>query len=248
MKNIRHILCLLLIPAALLSTSTHAEETVKKARWYQINLTFFQQKTDNSLDEAFSFNELTLNMSDAISLHTGQTYNLANSGMNAALLMHHENINNQAFSMQNIDESWSQTLNKLDPVTQPIIYNMQWVQPVYDKNNSLPIYFESSAQTLGQPQLKGLFELHVSRYLHSKIKLQFLSHKARQLNELISFEQSRRMRSKEVHYMDHPEVGTLLRILPVEHPLVTKEKEAEKKLNMRGKDINKYQSALNARI
>jgi len=201
---------------------SHGETTQKKARWYQINLTFFQQKPDSSLDEAFNFNELKLDMADAIQLKNDNTFTLANSGMNAALALHHENVNGKAFTKQNISPDWQEYLEKLDPVTQPILYNTQWVQAVYDQPNSLPIYFESSSTTLGQPQLKGVIELHVSRYLHSKIDLQFIPKEARNLGETISLQQKRRMRSREIHYLDHPYLAALIRIIPTEHPLDAK--------------------------
>jgi hypothetical protein len=203
----------------LIAGYSHGESAQKKARWYQINLTFFQQKPDSSLDEDFSFNELTLDMADAVQLHNDNTFTLANSGMNAALALHHENVNGQAFTEQNISADWQEYLEKLDPVTQPILYNTQWTQAVYDQPNSLPIYFESSLVKLGQPQLKGIIELHVSRYLHSKINLQYIPEEARHLGETISLKQKRRMRSKEIHYLDHPYIAALIRIIPAEHPL-----------------------------
>lgn len=217
MKLYLSIICLVLI-----ASHSHGETNQKKARWYQINLTFFQQKPDSSLDEAFSFNELELDMADAIQLQNDNTFTLASSGMNAALALHHENVNGQAFTKQTISADWQEYLEKLDPVTQPILYNTQWTQAVYDQPNSLPIYFESSTIKLGQPQLKGVIELHVSRYLHSKVHLQFIPEKARHLGETISLQQKRRMRSKEIHYLDHPYLAALIRIIPAAHPLDTK--------------------------
>ncbi len=221
-------LYLLLICLMLITSFSHSETTQKKARWYQINLTFFQQKPDSSLDEDFSFNELTLDMADTIQLNNDNTFTLANSGMNAAMALHHENVNGQAFTKQNISADWQEYLEKLDPVSQPILYNTQWTQAVYDQPNSLPIYFESSSTMLGQPQLKGVIELHVSRYLHSKLDLQFIPKDARNLGETISLQQKRRMRSKEIHYLDHPYLAALIRIIPAEHPLDVKAREHNK--------------------
>ena len=211
-------LIITLLALTFVANASYAENE-KKARWYQINLTLFQQKPDSSLDETFNFSELKLDMADAIQLHNDNTFTQASSGMNATLALHHENANGQAFTKQNIAADWQQYLEKLDPVSQPILYNSQWTQAVYDQPNSLPIYFESSLQRLGQPQLKGVIELHVSRYLHSKIDLQYIPEKARHLGETISLQQKRRMRSKEIHYLDHPLVGALIRIIPADHPL-----------------------------
>ncbi|NVK37980.1 MAG: hypothetical protein HWE18_08655 [Gammaproteobacteria bacterium] len=234
---------------SLISIVTWAEESeapVKEARWYQVNLTLFQQKPDSRIDESFSFTPLPLEMADVIELKSNQPFTLADNGMNATLAFHHENANNLAFTQENIDEDWANKIGKLDPVNQPILYNAQWQQPVYDQQHSLPIYIESSLQNLGVPQLKGLFYLHVSRYLHSKIDLQFIPNQAKSPSELISFQQSRRMRSKEIHYIDHPLVGALIRILPVEHPLKALEKQQENNLDI--PEQAPLDSALNVRL
>jgi hypothetical protein len=215
--------------ASLLASNVFAEDeaAIKKARWYQINVTFFQQKNDRSLDESFNYNKIELTMADVVRLYKDEnTFALANSGINAPLSLHHENANALAFTMQNIDDDWADIINKLDPVSQSILFNAQWVQPVYEQQHSVPIYIESSSQVLNQPQLKGLFNLHVSRYLHSSIELQFIPEDAENLNKTLSLQQTRRMRSQEVHYIDHPSLGVLIRILPFENPLDTKEKEA----------------------
>ncbi len=244
LKPITHLL--IIISCLLIGSELHAEEKVKKARWYQINLTFFQQKPDSSLNEAFSFQELNLDMADALKLHTDTQFTLATSGMNANMALHHENSNSKAFIEQDINPDWTQIINKLDPVSQPILHNIQWVQPVYDEPNSLPIYFESAVQSLGQPKLKGVFELHVSRYLHSNIHLQYIPKQARSLSDTISLQQKRRMRSKEIHYIDHPYIAALIRIIPVEHPLDYEPAEQSVPTNQKPKaELN---SVLNHRI
>jgi hypothetical protein len=217
--------------ASLLASNVFAEDeaAIKKARWYQINVTFFQQKNDRSLDESFNYNKIELTMADVVRLYKDEnTFTLANSGINAPLSLHHENANALAFTMQNIDDDWADIINKLDPVSQSILFNAQWVQPVYEQQHSVPIYIESSNQVLNQPQLKGLFNLHVSRYLHSSIELQFIPEDAENLNKTLSLQQTRRMRSQEVHYIDHPSLGVLIRILPFENPLDKKLKKLKK--------------------
>jgi hypothetical protein len=249
MKNF--IICTLL---GLYSINVFAadEPVVKKARWYQVNVTFFQQKHDRSLDESFNYQKIDLTMSDVLRLYKDEnTFILAESGISAPLALHHENANALPYTLQNIDDDWSKVIGKLDPAYQSILYNAQWVQPVYDRPHSLPIYFESSRLLLNQPQLKGLFHLHVSRYLHSKIELQYLPEDSKSLAETLSLQQSRRMRSKEVHYIDHPSIGVLIRILPTEHPLdkiEAEEAEAEEAGPLKASDIPAAESALNSRI
>ena len=93
----------LLLSYLCIASPAYSEERVKKARWYQVNLTFFQQKPDSSLNEAFAFEELELNMSDALKLHTDAQFTIANSGMNAVMALHHENSNGKAFIEQDIN-------------------------------------------------------------------------------------------------------------------------------------------------
>lgn len=241
--KITFVLLLTLIASPFIMAE-ETSEPVKKARWYQVNFTLFQQKPDIKLDESFDFAALPLEMADIIELKNDAAFSLADSGMNASLILHHENANNIAFTEQNIDPDWVEKMSKLDPVNQPILYNVQWQQPVYEQKHSLPIYFESSLKHLGTSQVKGLFHLHVSRYLHSKIDLQFLPNAASTPAELISIQQSRRMRSKEIHYLDHPLVGAIIRIIPVEHPLERKA-PAQNPQNM---NIPASDSALNVRL
>lgn len=246
----KHLIsALLLISSFMHSHAALADEAaanVKKARWYQINITFFQQQHDRKLDESFNFEGARMTMADSLSLHKDGNYSLANSGFNAPLALHHENLNGLSFTEQDIDESWIEIQSKLDPVKQPILFNAQWVQPVYEEKYSLPLYFESSLNSQNQSQLKGLLHLHVSRYLHSKIELQYLPKDANSHSEIISLTQKRRMRSKEVHYLDHPLVGALIRILPHEHPLTTQEKLLEQQQLEKNKEAQ--ESALNARL
>ncbi len=239
----KHITRLIIISCLFFTPHNQAEESIKKARWYQVNLTFFQQKPDSTLNEAFAFEELKLEMADALQLHTDAQFTLASSGMNAVMALHHENSNGEAFIEQTINEDWNQIIDRLDPVNQPILHNVQWVQPVYGDQHSLPMYFESSVQALGQAKLKGVIEIHVSRYLHSNIQLQYIPKQARSLNETISLQQKRRMRSKETHYLDHPYVAALIRIIPVEHPLNRKVEEQETE-----KEKTEINSVLNERI
>ena len=211
------VLCTCLM--ALNSTLSHAEEADKKARWYKVNLTVFKQKPDSKLDESFSAQTLKLDFADVVRLKQKAEKTAARSAMNAPIALHHEALSAKApFIEQSIDDSWTELLTKLDPATQPILYNSQWVQPVYDQNNILPLYFETSVRHLDQPQLRGLLHLHVSRYLHANFTINYWPEDADSHEDLISFESGRRMRSKEVHYLDHPLIGILLRILPADNP------------------------------
>jgi len=228
--GIRFVTMLAFIVSSMLSAQSMAQETEKKARWYKVNLTIFKQKPDSKLDESFAAKAIELDIPDLIQLKQQKDKSDAQSAINAPLALHHESLGSNApFVEQSIDEDWIEVLGKLDPAKQPILYNAQWVQPVYDQKNHIPLYFESSLLHLNQPQLRGVMDLHVSRYLHAHFKINYWPENADSFEDLVSFEGARRMRSKELHYLDHPLVGVLLRILPMENPIAAKEKlEAER--------------------
>ncbi len=210
----------LMVMLLCIITPSHAEDADKKARWYQVNLTVFKQKPDSKLDESFSSQALKLEFADVVRLKQKPEKTAARSAMNAPIALHHEALTNKSpFIEQSIDEGWTELLSKLDPATQPILYNSQWIQPVYDQENILPLYFETSLLHLDQPQLRGLMHLHVSRYLHANFNINYWPEDADSHEDLVSFESSRRMRSKEVHYLDHPLIGILLQILPAKNPV-----------------------------
>lgn len=225
---------------SLLSTQATAQEKEKKARWYKVNLTIFKQKPDHKLDESFTATPIQLDIPDVIQLKHQQGKSRANSAMTAPLALHHEAVGSEApFVLQTIDEDWTEVLGKLDPASQPIIYNSQWVQPVYDQKNHIPLYFESSLLHLDQPQLRGIMNLHVSRYLHAHFQVNYWPENADSHEDLVSFESARRMRSKELHYLDHPLVGVLLRMLPVENPIAAQEKREANKVKAEAKEARR---------
>lgn len=228
--GIRFVTILAFILSTLFSAQSLAQGKEKKARWYKVNLTIFKQKPDSKLDESFAANAVELDIPDLIQLKQQQGKSNSQSAINAPLALHHEALGpNSPFVEQSIDEDWIEVLGKLDPAQQPILYNAQWVQPVYDQKNHIPLYFESSLLHLNQPQLRGVMDLHVSRYLHAHFKINYWPENADSFEDLVSFESARRMRSKELHYLDHPLVGVLLRMLPMENPIAAKEKrEAER--------------------
>jgi hypothetical protein len=65
-----------------------------------------------------------------------------------------------------------------------------------------------------QPELQGMIRLHRSRYLHVEPDLWFMSKSADGQPYWVRINQNRRMRSEELHYLDHPLFGMLLRITP----------------------------------
>lgn len=85
------------------------------------------------------------------------------------------------------------------------LLHLRWQQAVASRQTARPYW----AQTTG---LKGLVKISLGRYLHLDLDL-LLSDPQREEN--IHIIEHRRMRSRELHHLDHPRLGVLAIIRPV---------------------------------
>lgn len=109
----------------------------------------------------------------------------------------------------------------------PLVHTA-WRQPVLSVNATRPLYIRSPGNISGEiPHMDGLIKVSVQRYLH--IEVDFLIRELRSTTSSESgffgsifnsyrFTGHRRMRSKELHYIDHPKMGVLMLITPYEAP------------------------------
>ncbi|MCK5874471.1 MAG: hypothetical protein KAG82_07265 [Alcanivoracaceae bacterium] len=67
-------------------------------------------------------------------------------------------------------------------------------------------------------ELQGALRFHLSRYLHLEPLLWYGSDTDSNQRVWVKIDQNRRMRSEELHYLDHPLFGLLVRITPWKHP------------------------------
>ncbi len=67
--------------------------------------------------------------------------------------------------------------------------------------------------TVSQPVLDGTVRVHLARYLHAEVDLVY--HR-RGIETPFRLAISRRMRSGELHYLDHPVFGALIKVVPYE--------------------------------
>ncbi len=67
-------------------------------------------------------------------------------------------------------------------------------------------------------ELQGALRFHLSRYLHLEPLLWYGSDTDSNQRIWVKIDQNRRMRSEELHYLDHPLFGLLVRITPWKHP------------------------------
>ena len=66
-------------------------------------------------------------------------------------------------------------------------------------------------------ELQGALRVHLSRYLHVEPLLWYGSDTTEGRRIWVKIDQKRRMRSDELHYLDHPLFGLLVRITPWQH-------------------------------
>ncbi|MCB1762477.1 MAG: peptidoglycan binding protein CsiV [Gammaproteobacteria bacterium] len=101
----------------------------------------------------------------------------------------------------------------------PVIHTA-WRQPVSGRTTARGVYIRSERETApGVALVEGLVKISIGRYLH--VDLDLVMHRAPEGSAALPgryqsyrFEEHRRMRSKEVHYIDHPLMGMLILITP----------------------------------
>lgn len=109
-----------------------------------------------------------------------------------------------------------------------VLYTATWNQAIPDRNNPAPILVQAGERKHGLFELEGTIAITLGRYLHAKAELWL--HKIHRLSdreeseeavqgiEWMQLSESRRMRSTELHYLDHPKFGLLIRVDPIEIP------------------------------
>jgi hypothetical protein len=121
----------------------------------------------------------------------------------------------------------------------PLIHR-RWRQPVPERDNPLPIYLSSGSDTTspltrqGFAKLEGHVAVTVGRYLHFAPTLWYHADNlglrpiglpvdasdltASNNSGFMQLAESRRLRSGDLHYLDHPKIGVIVRIDPIQIP------------------------------
>jgi hypothetical protein len=103
--------------------------------------------------------------------------------------------------------------------------HVAWRQPVLDRRQAKSIQLPVDENTAAASYVDGSVRVAVERYLHLYLDLQLHTLDSYNDPDLLEFEtpefrlkEHRRMRSKEVHYFDHPRFGVIALITPYEAP------------------------------
>lgn len=121
-----------------------------------------------------------------------------------------------------------------------VLLHGRWVQPVPPRDAADPLYVQVGPRFSDTHLLEGTLGVTLGRYLHFRAQLVYrepgfgqapisLPHPVQQEAAIhpplpaekagyMVLAESRRMRSEEVHYLDHPKLGIIVRIDPVAIP------------------------------
>lgn len=207
-------LCLFLAPSTLLARS-----------WYQVNLVVFEHR------QGASGNEI---LDQPLDLRFEAP---ANAVVIDAI---EEGGNSQGFQRTSIlDQEFNGVVASLQRSS---AYNVllvkSWQQPGLERNNAVPVVLQGGRNYGRHHQLEGTVKLVLSRYLHLETDLWLGNY--RQIidtsappeprenddivwaavepwepTRLVRMQDNRRMRSKELHYLDHPLIGVIVKVIPL---------------------------------
>lgn len=98
-----------------------------------------------------------------------------------------------------------------------VLHHGGWIQPVPLRDAPRPQLVQFGSRTGAQFEIEGTLTVTVGRYLHLAATL-WLADSASADGGYFAIDETRRMRSGELHYFDHPRFGMLARIDPIELP------------------------------
>ena len=98
-----------------------------------------------------------------------------------------------------------------------LVWHGAWIQPVPDRDRdpNLPMLLQVGEQLGDVYQVEGFVGVTRGRFLHFDVGLWLHDPVT---GGYVSLEESRRLRSGELNYFDHPRLGMLVRIDPLELP------------------------------
>ena len=97
-----------------------------------------------------------------------------------------------------------------------IIWHGRWIQPVPDRSAGDPLMLAVQSAA-NRRRLSGTLQVTRGRYLHFNARLWLEQLPQGQADPIayMQLKQARTMRSGELHYLDHPRMGILVRIDPL---------------------------------
>ena len=211
MKTVFPLLALLLLPIDAFSVDTFADE----APWFNVELVIFEHLDPQAIRAESWRQEEELPFIEGTHVLTPSS----KSKKNASLPPYAE----LAFKLLPSKDRYLNKATKemADSQLYKPLLHIAWRQPVLDKEQAKPVHIRSQGNTID-----GLITLSLARYLHLDADILY-HHKTANFTsdndqfagiQTFRLKESRRMRSKELHYFDHPMFGMIVKITPYELP------------------------------
>ena len=105
-----------------------------------------------------------------------------------------------------------------------ILFHERWIEVLPQRRAPRPILIQAGVTQGGGARLAGWLQVTSGRYLHFDTELWYqaatdgTSAGALAAKPYMVLRESRRMRNGELHYLDHPKLGVLVRTSPMEPP------------------------------
>ncbi len=223
MKLVRYFVAIVLSLSAL----AHPVQAAEEPPWYDIELILFKQgSSGGAATEVWSEDPGSPDWSDTVTLLPPAD----------APLQPYALLPSSSWRLAAQFDALQRTRGAMEP-----LYHQAWRQPVATNAGAEAIYLGPGPQHSDAgplPLFEGLIRISVNRYLH--VDLDILLRGANSAlppaspdalpsptRGSIRFQASRRMRSGELHYIDHPRLGALILISRVELPEPKTETAAE---------------------
>ena len=104
-----------------------------------------------------------------------------------------------------------------------VLLHGAWIAPIPDRDAPLPMLIQAGDRSGDQWRIEGTIAVTLGRYLHADVALRYRLDPLAGTDPLatpdyLELHELRRLRSGELHYLDHPRFGVLLQIDPVGVP------------------------------
>ncbi|HEY0634619.1 MAG TPA: CsiV family protein [Gammaproteobacteria bacterium] len=200
---------LLLLPLLLLPVLFASGAYAAQTQWYEVEIIVFAHARESYRDSEHWKQDLALPAFD-----------------NAKPLRPAGSEGGQAFqaldaSRYRLQGEWNRLQNSSE--YRPVLHT-GWRQPGLSREHAVGVLLESGADSPslgGAKPLSGVIKVGLSRYLHLDANLLYrLPRKEGAVSSEATFDtfqlsESRRMRSREIHYLDHPMFGVIALITPL---------------------------------
>ena len=212
------ISCCLLLTCQLLQAETKTE--------YAIDFVVFEDK-----EARYIGSELWPEADQAqdAATMTAKSYARKNTGIRAIKTADYELLDNEVKRLLNSSRY-------------KVLARKSWLQPGLDNLKAVDIVISPDAQSGSAGSISGSIKIVLERYLHIYTDLVYrrlapsaattdafnpgVSQSGYRPEAVYVIREHRRMRSRELHYIDHPLVGMLIKIVPVKTEIPDRKKPA----------------------